>query len=504
MQLQTAKNDFSASLVVFLVALPLCLGIASASSAPALAGLIAGAIGGIVVGLLSQSKLGVSGPAAGLAVIVAQGVSELGDIQLLFVAVALSGLIQISFALLRAGVIAYYFPSSVIKGMLSGIGIIIVLKQLPLGLGIVANSPPPAGALEPNWLIEQVHLSVMFIALLSLGILTLWETQFFRRKKIFRIVQGPLVAVGGGLALQALFAGWDHLLLSPAHYVQVPVHLFTDEWTMGMGYLSKDTLMNYGVYRLAFVIALVGSIETLLCAEATDRLDPKKTKTPANRELMAQGAGNILSGLLGGLPITQVIVRSSVNIQAGAQSKISAVLHGFLIVIAVIFGSSLINQIPLACLAAILIMIGYKLSRPLIFMQMWRRGYQQFVPFIATIISIIFIDLLAGVFIGLIFSFVFILYKNNGAPMSFVIQGDHRYITFAENMSFLKKVSLQRILHQSPDKSVVEIDANNSYYIDPDIIETVEDFILSSKDRNIVVKVKGMYKNISSKKRLGQ
>ena len=397
------KHDVPASIVVFLVALPLCLGIALASGAPLFSGLIAGIIGGIIVGALSGSPLGVSGPAAGLAVIVLNAITDLGGFEIFLVAVMLAGILQLIAGFAKAGIIAYFFPSSVIHGMLAGIGIIIFLKQIPHAFGYDKD---PAGDLRfqqvdgHNTFDELIHMldfispGVLIVAGISLAILIIWETSFFKKLKFTKLVQGPLVAVAVSIFLGIAFATMPDLAISAEHMVKVPIPDSFDSFLGNFARPDFSALSNPAVYTTAIVIAVVASLETLLCVEASDKQDPDKRVTPTNRELKAQGVGNLISGFVGGLPLTQVIVRSSANMQSGGRSKASAILHGFLLLISVIVIPRVLNMIPLGVLAAILLVVGYKLAKPALFKRMYREGMGQFIPFVVTIVGIVFTDLL--------------------------------------------------------------------------------------------------------------
>jgi len=498
------KQDLPASLVVFFVALPLCLGIAFASGAPLFSGLLAGIVGGIVVGSLSGSQLGVSGPAAGLAVIVLAAIQDLG-FEIFLVAVILAGVIQVAAGFIRAGVIAYYFPSSVIYGMLSGIGIIIFMKQIPHAFGYDKD---PEGDFEffqmdgQNTFSELINMldfvnpTVMIITGVSLFILLLWETKAVKKMKFTQLVPGPLVAVVAGVLLKMLFddmSGWE---LTSEHLVSVPVSTSLDGFFKNFTTPESKNLIlalnNSKVYYTAAVIAIVASLETLLCVEAADKLDPLKRVTPTNRELKAQGVGNIVSGLIGGLPITQVIVRSSANVQAGGKSKLSAIIHGVLIIVSVLLIPAFLNLIPLATLAAILLIVGFKLIKPTIFAKMFREGAGQFVPFIVTVLGIVFIDLLYGLAIGL--GIAFLILKNNYKTPYTVEKTsasgpDLVTITLGEKVTFLNKSSLSKILLVISSGSKVVIDGTNNNYIHNDISEIISDFKASVVDRNIELKI---------------
>ena len=499
------KSDFPASIIVFLVAMPLCLGIALASGAPLFSGLIAGMVGGIIVGALSGSALGVSGPAAGLAVIVLAAIQDLGSFEAFLLAVVFAGVFQIIMGYLKTGVIAYYFPSAVINGMLSGIGIIIFLKQIPHAFGYDAV---PEGdfrfqqADQENTFSEIAHLldkisyGPMIIAAISLTILILWETKFLKKYKIFQLIQGPLVAVALGILLNKLFSGNEALALKADQMVRIPVSEGISSFLGNFRMPDFSQITNPQIYLTAIVLAVVGSLETLLCVEASDKQDPQRRVTPTNRELKAQGMGNIISGLVGGLPITQVIVRSSVNVQAGGKTKLSAIIHGFIILIAIFSIPTLLNLIPLSTLAASLFVVGYKLAKPALFKKKWQQGHKQFVPFMATILGIVFTDLLIGIGIGFVVSIVYILYQNYKIPIvvynEFQKEGNI-VVSLSEDVTFFKKASLRKVLSDIPDGRKITIDASNTYYIHNDVLDIIEDFVISAKNRDIEVELIELY-----------
>ena len=502
------KSDLSASVIVFLVAIPLCLGIALASGAPLFAGLIAGVIGGIVVGTLSGSALGVSGPAAGLAVIVLAAIQDLGSYESFLLAVVIAGVFQIIMGFLKAGGVAYFFPSSVIHGMLAGIGIIIILKQIPHAFGYDEIPEGFIGFLQPdqqNTFSELINMlnylspGPIIIAVISLLILIIWEMQFLKKYKIFQVIQGPLIAVVAGISMNVLFLESELLKLIDKQSVNIPDFNSVSRFFSNFQHPDISQLLNPHIYVIAFILAVVASLETLLCVEATDKMDPKRRVTPTNRELKAQGVGNIISGLLGGLPITQVIIRSSANIQARAETKASAIFHGFIILFTIILIPHILNLIPLASLAAILIVVGFKLAKPDLFKKYYKQGLPQFVPFIATILGILFTDLLIGICIGLAVSIFFILYQNYRIPV--VIEkelkeyGSDVVIQLTEDVSFLKKASLLKVLSEIPDGRDVTIDASKTYYIHHDVIDIIEDFQISAKNRNINVHLIDLYEH---------
>lgn len=509
------KNDFPASIVVFFVALPLCLGIALASGAPLFAGVISGVIGGVVVGLLSGSKVGVSGPAAGLAAIVLTAISSLGGYENFLLALVLGGLIQVLFGVLKAGIIGYYFPSSVIKGMLTGIGIIIILKQIPHFFGYDSEPEGADSFIEASGentfsailsIFDNIAVGPTVVGLISLVILLLWSNVLVKKGKIFEIIQGPLVAVVVGIIFYVSTKGNDMLGISPIHLVSVPV---PEDFNSFLGQFSLpnfSAISNPQVWIVAFTIALVASLETLLCVEATDKIDPDKNVTPTNRELLAQGAGNVLSGLIGGLPVTQVIVRSSANIQSGGKTKMSAILHGLLLLISVVLIPNLLNKIPLSVLAAILLIIGYKLAKPALFTKMYKLGWKQSVPFFITVLGIVFIDLLWGIGLGLMVGIVVILLKNYQNSHFLHIEnnsnGKHKIkMTLAEEVTFFNKGAILKELDNLPRDTYFEFDVTKTRYLDYDIIEILEDFAFKAKERNIDIKLiskRGVVENPSS------
>ena len=509
------KNDLPASIVVFFVALPLCLGIALASGAPLFSGLIAGIIGGIVVGAISGSQIGVSGPAAGLAAIVLTAISSLGGFENFLVAVVLAGIFQIVLGILKAGVIGYYFPSSVIKGMLTGIGIIIILKQIPHFFGYDT-------ALEGNFAFNQVDgentfsgifnslkyisLGSTLIAVFSLAILLLWEKILTKKGKIFKLIQGPLVAVVIGI-IYVLFSSSNEVYgISSNQLVSVPIPGDISSFFGQFSAPNFSAITRGDIWIIAFTIALVASLETLLCVEATDKLDPEKRVTPTNRELIAQGSGNIISGLIGGLPITQVIVRSSANIQSGGKSKMSAIIHGLFLLISVLMIPKLLNLIPLSVLAAILLLVGYKLAKPSLFKTMYFLGWKQFLPFTVTVLGIVFTDLLIGITLGLMVGIVVILIKSyqnsHFLHMEDISNGKMKYkITLAEEVTFFNKGAILKELDQLPEDSFLELDVRKTRYLDNDIVEILEDFSEKAKSRSICIKLiseKGIVDNPKS------
>lgn len=509
------KNDIPSSIVVFFVALPLCLGIALASGAPLFSGLIAGIIGGVVVGSLSGSKIGVSGPAAGLAAIVLTAIGTLGGYEYFLVSVVLAGIIQIIFGILKAGVIGYYFPSSVIKGMLTGIGIIIILKQIPHFFGYDANADGAIAFFKTdskNTFVElfntitHIQLGSATIGIIGLSLLLFWDKVLSKKGKFFQIIQGPVVVVVLGIIFYNVTKSIDAFSIAQSHLVSVPIPEDVSSFLGQFSFPNFSAISNPDIWVVAFTLALVASLETLLCVEATDRLDPHKNVTPTNRELFAQGTGNIISGLIGGLPITQVIVRSSANIQSGGRTKLSAIIHGLLLLISVILIPRLLNMIPLSVLAAILLIVGYKLAKPALFKKMYDLGWKQFVPFTVTVLGIVFIDLLYGIGLGLAVGVIVVLLKSYQNSHFLHIEdksnGKHKIkMTLAEEVTFFNKGAILRELHSLPNDTYLEIDLIKTRYLDNDIIEILEDFAFKAKEKNIDIKLvskRGVIENPTS------
>ncbi|MEZ4938096.1 MAG: SulP family inorganic anion transporter [Crocinitomicaceae bacterium] len=503
--LNNLKSDIPAGLVVFLVALPLCLGIALASKVNPISGIIAGVIGGIIVGAISGSPLGVSGPAAGLIIIVINAIESLGSFEIFLAAVVLSGVFQVILGLLKVGVLGYYFPLAVIKGMLAGIGVTIIIKQIPHTVGYDKD---PEGDMEffqmdgENSFSELINMlnfvspGAIAITLISMAILILWERKFFKKMAWTGIIPGPLVAVIFGIFCTLLFKGDTFWGLGQDQLVSIPKTSSVGDFFGLFSFPDWGHFANPDLYIVAATIAVVASLETLLCVEATDKLDPQKRVTPANRELIAQGSGNILSGLIGGLPITQVIVRSSANIQAGGKTKFSAIFHGALLMICVLLIPGVLNHIPYASLAAILLMVGYKLTKPALYFQMFAKGWSQFIPFFATIVVMVFTDLLIGISVGLAIAIVQILWNNFQTPFHFnpdeYKEGAPIEIELSEDVSFLNKAGILHTLNLIPNNSKVIIDGRKNKTIHPDIIEMIENFKENAKHRGIEVECIGM------------
>lgn len=503
-ELKHWKTDVPSGLIVFLVAIPLCLGIALASGAPALSGIIAGIVGGLVVTLFSNSSLGVSGPAAGLVAIVLPAIQYLG-FQNFLLAVVLSGVIQFLLGCFRAGTIGYYFPTAVIKGMLVAIGLIIILKQIPHAFGYDKDFEGDLAFMQSdgyNTFSELSHAiqastpTAIIISVFCLGILILWETKLLKRFSFSKIIQGPLVAVVAGILLGLGFSAVDSMRLSADHLVSLPEtialtfpHFEPSQINAEAASAASEGVTTAGITDFqavvailitALTLAIVASLESLLCAEATDKLDPQRRQTDLNRELRAQGIGNFVSGLIGGLPVTQVIVRSSTNIQSGAQSRLAAFVHGLFLIVCVVAIPSVLNLIPLASLAAILFIVGYKLAHPSKFLAMYKLGWNQFLPFMITITAILFTDLLRGIGIGLVASIFFILKSNYVKSFWMTTMEEagrtvHR-MTLAESVFFLNKGDIQAALLQVEPGAKLVIDGSDTVHIDQDVIDLFNDF----------------------------
>ncbi len=474
------KEDLPAGLVVFLVALPLCLGIALASGAPLFSGIIAGIVGGIVVATISGSALSVTGPAAGLTVIVLNGIADLGSYDTFLLAVVLAGIVQIILGFLKAGIIGYYFPSSVIKGMLAAIGIILILKQAPLAIGYDKSTGTP------------YQIGSIIIAGISILIILIWDLPIFKKFLFFKFIPGALIAVILGVLLNQFFASYHpDWVLAENQLVKLPVSGSFDGFLSQFTFPNFSALSNYKVYVLAFTIAIIASLETLLSTEAADKLDPDKRITPTNLELKAQGVGNLLSGLIGGLPMTAVIVRTSANINAGAKTKVSAIFHGILLLMSVAFLATILNKIPLACLAAVLLMVGYKLAKISLFKEMYTLGWEQFVPFMVTIIAIQFSDLLKGIALGMLVAIFYILRTNYRRDYEFHYDksDDTKKVklNLLEHVTFINKGSIANKLADLKDGTIIEINAEKSHYIDLDVLEIIYDFKENAVHRNIQV-----------------
>lgn len=501
--LEHAKDDIPSGIVVFLVALPLCLGIALASGAPLFSGLIAGIIGGLVVSWLSGSQLSVSGPAAGLTVIVFNAIETLGSFQGFLLACLLAGILQVILGFLRAGIIGAYFPSAVIKGMLAAIGLILIIKQIPHATGYDVSfegdesyMKETAGSsfFELFDSLRYISMGSVVISLVSLSILIMWETSWFKKRAIVKLIPGPLIAVCWGVAYNlAALKFYPEWAVSAKHLVSLPLVNHPDDILKQLMFPDFNYLTNSNVYVIAVTIAIIASLETLLSLEAVDKLDPLKRVAPTNRELKAQGVGNILSSLLGGLPITAVIVRSAANINAGGKTSLSCFVHGLCLAISVMFFSHYLNYIPLACLSAILLHTGYKLAKPTLFREYYQKGLSQFLPFVITIGAILTTDLLQGMLIGMVIGMFFVIKANYHAAITMVQDGSHYEITLNKDVSFLNKALLRKFILFIQENSTVTIDASRAQFIDHDILETIEDFLAAAPDDNITVSAIDIY-----------
>lgn len=506
------RSDLPSSLVVFLVALPLCLGVGLASTniegingmPNVFSGIIAGIIGGIVVGTLSGSRAGVSGPAAGLITIILAAIVTLGSFEAFLVAVVISGIIQLIAGFTGLGIIGNYFPSSVIKGMLAAIGITLILKEIPHAVGYDKDFFGDEAFIQADghntfselmYAMGSLNNTAILIAAVSIAIMILFERKFMKKIKLFQFVPSALIVVLVGIAINLGFKlSESNWVLSKDHLVSLPRAANIDEFIGFLSFPDFSFLSNPDVYVIALTIALIGSLETLLSVEATDKLDPEKHTTPTNRELKAQGVGNIISGLIGGLPITQVIVRSSANISAGAKSKVSAIVHSVLLMVTVVFIPHILNLIPLASLAAILIMIGYKLAKIKLFQQLYKQGWDQFLPFCATIIGVLLTDLLMGIGIGIAFAVFFILkknYHNNFIELESDENGNKQTIlTLSEEVSFLNKAGFVHAFAHVQDGTTLIIDGTKSKTIDFDVLELIHEFnVYGAKEKNVNCKL---------------
>ncbi len=503
-----AKKDIMAGVIVFLIALPLCMAIAQASGAPVFSGIIAGVVGGIVIGFLSGSQLSVSGPAAGLSAIVLVAIGSLGDFSIFLCAVIIAGLVQLILGYAKAGGIANYFPTSVIEGMLAGIGLSIILSQLPYAVGYLdpkhtvgIDDHEAGGGFNMQFFsdaLTHVNMGAVIITLIGLGILVVWDLKSMKRFKM--IPAGLLVVIVGTLLNMAFSAIAPNMYLSGGRLVALDVPTSINSFFSQFTLPNWEGFANPNVWQIGLTLAIVASIETLLCIEATDKLDPWKRVSSTNQELKAQGIGNMISGLIGGLPITSVIVRSSANINAGAKMKLATITHGVLLLVCVATIPFILNFIPKACLAAILLFTGYRLARPAIFKHMWHAGLNQFIPFVITAVSIVVFDLLKGVGIGLVISVFYLLRNNLRMPFyykrrTYSEKGDVIHLELSQEVSFLNKASIKEVLENIANGSKIIIDATKTEFIDYDVLEMIKDFHASkAPTRNISMSLVG-FKN---------
>lgn len=500
------KNDLLAGVVVFLVALPLCLGIALAQKAPLISGIISGVIGGIVVASISGSRLSISGPAAGLTSIVIAGIANLGSFEAFLVSLALAGILQIGLGFARAGIIGHYIPSSVIKGMLAAIGIILIIKQIPHLVGYDADPEGDESFIQADGqntfselanMLNYVSIGPVLIGVMSLATLILWDTPRIKKISWIKYVPGPLVVVTMAIITNQLFLAFvPEMQVREEHLVLLPRLDSVQDLMASITFPDFSKLNSYAVYETAGIIAAVASLETLLNVEAVDKLDPSNRMTPTNRELVAQGIGNLLSGLVGGLPITSVIVRSSANLNAGGKTQMSSIVHGLLFIITIFLIPGVLMMIPLASLAAVLIHTGFKLTSPKIFKSVMKYGKDQFIPFVITIGVMLLTDLLKGVTVGIVAAIIFILRNNFKTPYKlFEEEIDGRknfFVKFAHQLTFINKGKIAQLLHRIPPGSKIYLDAGNSNFIDKDIVELINEFKKSAKHNQIEVTTEGI------------
>jgi MFS superfamily sulfate permease-like transporter len=500
--LRYLDHDIPAGLVVFLVAVPLCLGISLASGAPPFSGIISGIVGGVIVSILSGSQLAVSGPAAGLTVIVAAAIQKLGGLEPFLVSVVLAGVMQLAMGFLRAGVIGAYFPSAVIKGMLAAIGLILIMKQLPHAVGYDAEAESDLSFVETDSsmalqaitdALGAISPGAAIVTAGSLAIMLLWESPIIKNRKRLALLPGPLVAVTFGILYNLVT--WHlapPLAIASQHLVNLPAIFGPIEFGSKLTFPDFSALANPAVYVTAATLALIASLETLLSLEAIDKLDPLKRTASTNQELKAQGIGNIVSGMLGGLPMTAVIVRASANINAGAHTKTASFVHGVLLLMSAMFLSVVLNMIPLACLAAILLLTGYKLAKPALFKEVYRKGFNQFAPFVVTVVAILATDLLLGMAIGMAVGLFFVLRANYHEAISLTRDGNNYLLRLQKDVSFLNKALLRDYLERVEENGYLIIDGAKASFIDQDILETLQDFIKAAGDSGITVELKNV------------
>lgn len=496
------RNDIPAGIVVFLVALPLCLGIALASGAPLFAGIITGIVGGVVVAWASGSQLSVSGPAAGLTVIVLNAIDKLGSFQSFLLSVVIAGGLQLVLGFLQAGVIGAYFPSAVIKGMLAAIGLILILKQIPHAVGYDADFEGDESYEQADghttfseiaYSLEAISPGAVIVSVVAIGIMLLWETSLFKRNAVLGLIPGPLVAVLWGVAYNLLTMKFaPAYAIAQEHLVKLPEIQGVQGFFQQFTFPDFTQWANPEVYTVAVTIAIIASLETLLSLEAADKIDPLKRVAPTNRELKAQGLGNLISGAIGGLPMTAVIVRTSANVNAGGRTKVACFTHGVLLLLSVMFITEYLNLIPLACLAAILLLTGYKLAKPKLFKEMYAKGASQIVPFVVTIVAILATDLLKGIAVGMVVGLYYVIRSNFHAAITLTRHGNNYLLRLHKDVSFLNKALLRRYLDSVEENGYVIIDASRAQFIDQDILETIYDFVAAASDDNITVELKNL------------
>ncbi|GHB19425.1 SulP family inorganic anion transporter [Salinicola rhizosphaerae] len=489
LSLRYLTRDVPAGIVVFLIAISLCLGVAIASGAPPISGLMAGMVGGLVVTMFSGSALSVSGPTASLTVIVLSAIEQLGGFAGLLTAVMLAGVIQIVMGFLKLGRIGAFLPSSVIKGMMAGIGLILILGQLPMALGHTLENMPKVT--DPVALFSDVAPLSVGIAVFSLALLIVWERPMIQRLRGLSLVPGALLAVLASIAIDLVVSGaMPSLALGAAHHLQFGDIAGPGDLAAMMTFPDLGVLTNPAVYSVAFTIAIIASLEMLLSLEAIDKLDPLKRRSPPHRELKAQGIGNMVCGLIGALPVTAVIVRSSANASAGGRTRVASMVHGALLLVSVAFLSMWLEMIPLATLAAILLHTGYKLTKPALFMAQYREGMRRFVPFTVTVVTILATDLLVGVLVGLVCSLYFLLKSGYRSAIACTRRGDHTLLRFQQDVSFLNREEMRQCLDGVPNGGELIIDATGANFIDPDIREDIRGFIANAPKRGIVVELR--------------
>lgn len=500
-----AKTDLSAGLVVFLIALPLCLGISLASGAPLFSGIIAGIIGGIVVGIVSGSKINVSGPAASVALVIFTAIESLGSFQIVLSATIIAGVFQIILGYIKAGTIAYFFPSAMIKGILASIGLILIINQIPHAFGYTGEAI--FGSMEDGFvegifglilnILDYIGLGATIITLISLVIIFAWDQPALKKYAFFKFVPSALIAVLVSIVINLLYnAYFPQLALSENQLVQLPVADGLVEFFSFFTFPDFSQIGNPKLYTVALSIAFIASLESLLSTEAGDKLDPYKRKTSTNRELKAQGVGNIVAGFIGGLPITAVIVRTSANVSAGGRTRLSTITHGTIMLVCVMAIPRILNMIPLASLSAVLFVVGYKLTSFTLYRNMYRAGKRQFVPFIVTIIAVMFTDLITGIMIGGAVAVFVILRDNYRNPFFFDKKGHHEgeriQLVLSEEVTFLNKASIMLTLQHVAPNSEVVIDATRSVNIDEDVLEIIEEFKSKAAYKNIKLEIIGL------------